>query len=65
MPLEILASEPRWAWFMTWGDPVGIGGTREDFPKVRAVYESDRALTWDRLPWVKDKHPTVHYPVLK
>jgi mannan endo-1,4-beta-mannosidase len=64
-PLEILSSEPRWAWFMTWGDPMGLGGTREDFPKVRAIYESDRVLTWDKLPWVKDKQPTIHYPVLK
>jgi hypothetical protein len=50
---------------MTWGDPMGMGATREDFPKVRAVYESDRILTWDKLPWVKNRQPTLHYPVLK
>jgi mannan endo-1,4-beta-mannosidase len=64
-PLEILTSEPRWAWFMTWGDPMGFGGTPADFPKVRALFESDRTLTWDRLPWVTDKNPKIHYPILK
>jgi mannan endo-1,4-beta-mannosidase len=63
-PLEILTSEPRWAWFMTWGDLLGIGSTLADLPKLRAVYESDHTLTWDRLPWVKNPHPTVHYPIL-
>jgi mannan endo-1,4-beta-mannosidase len=64
-PIEILASEPRWAWFMTWGDPMGIGSTHADFPKIRAIYDSDRTLTWDKLPWVTDKKPTIHYPILK
>ena len=64
-PIEILTSEPRWAWFMTWGELLGVGSTLADFPRVRGVYESERTLTWDKLPWVKTKQPTIHYPVLK
>jgi mannan endo-1,4-beta-mannosidase len=64
-PIEILESEPRWAWFMTWGDLLGVGSTFADFPKVRAVYENERCLTLDKLPWVKVKNPTLHYPILK
>jgi len=64
-PMEILTSEPRWAWFMTWGDPMGPGSSFADLPKIREVYESERTLTLDRLPWVTDKHPTIHYPILK
>ena len=64
-PLEIPASEPRWAWFMMWGELMGIGSTWGDMPKIRAVYESDRALTWDKLPWVRGKKPAIHYPVLR
>jgi mannan endo-1,4-beta-mannosidase len=64
-PIEILSSEPRWAWFMTWGELMGIGSAWSDLPKIKAVYESDRTLTWDRLPWVTNKKPTIHYPVLK
>jgi mannan endo-1,4-beta-mannosidase len=64
-PLDILEAEPRWAWFMTWGDPMGIGSTFADLPKLRAVYESERCLTWDKLPWVNDKQPKIHAPILK
>jgi mannan endo-1,4-beta-mannosidase len=59
-PIEILQAEPRWTWFMTWGELGPYGDT----PRIRAVYGSDRVLTWDKLPWVKNPHPTVHYPVL-
>jgi len=51
-PIEILTSEPKWAWFMTWGELLGVGSTWADMPKVRAVYESEHTLTLDRLPWV-------------
>jgi mannan endo-1,4-beta-mannosidase len=62
-PIEILESEPKWAWFMTWGDIPGQGGFA-DMARIRAVYGNDRVLTWEKLPWVKNPHPTVHYPVL-
>ncbi len=64
-PIEILNSEPRWAWFMTWGDLMGPGSTFADRPRITAVYASDRVLTWERLPWVKVGQPTIHYPVLR
>jgi mannan endo-1,4-beta-mannosidase len=59
---EILKQQPRWTWFMAWGEPGGGWTGRDAF---RAVYNSSEALTLDELPWVKVKNPTVHYPVLK
>lgn len=85
---EILKTQPRWVWFMAWGEP-GAGGSAPlppiattaatnptqpttlpanatpRRPSLRAIYESEQTLTWDELPWVTVKHPTVHYPVLK
>ncbi len=59
---DTLRSQPRWTWFMSWGDPSGfwMGG-----PAFLATYESEEALTLDELPWVKLKQPRIHYPVLK
>jgi mannan endo-1,4-beta-mannosidase len=60
--IDILQSQPRWVWFMSWGEPFnGMSG----FPEVRDLYESDEALTHEELPWVKVVHPRIHYPVLK
>ena len=59
---EILAQQPRWAWFMAWGEP---GGNFRQFGQYRALYASEQALTFDELPWVTVKEPTIHYPVLK
>lgn len=56
-PLEKLREQPRWTWFMVWGNlPRGAD---------RDVYDSNETLTWDELPWVKTKKPKVHYPILK
>lgn len=55
--LEILDAQPRWTWFMRWGDPVGRG--------TRELFESDRVITHDKLPWVRVKNPVLHYPILQ
>jgi mannan endo-1,4-beta-mannosidase len=62
-PLAVLETQPRWAWFMLWGDlpPRGQPGA----PDHGAVYQSQRALTHDELPWVRVKQPALHYPILK
>jgi hypothetical protein len=57
-----LKAQPRWAWFMAWGDP---GGEWQDFKAMRAVYGSDAVLNWEKLPGVKNPNPSVHHPVLK
>lgn len=62
-PLEILHQQPRWAWFVLWGE-VG-GAMRQNREAVRALYGSDRVMNWGELPWVKVRNPTVHYPVVK
>jgi mannan endo-1,4-beta-mannosidase len=60
--LDIIRSQPRWTWFMVWGEASrGFQG----FQNFRDVYESEEALTWDELPWVTIKQPRVHYPILK
>ena len=60
--VEILKKQPRWAWFTAWGD---LGGARQDRAVILATYTSEEVLTWDELPWVKVKSPTIHYPVIK
>ena len=46
---EILAKQPRWTWFMLWGEPAAAaGGGRAE---IRcAIYESSQALTSRRAP---------------
>jgi mannan endo-1,4-beta-mannosidase len=57
---DILMEQPRWAWFMRWGDPGGRDGR-----EVRALFNSEQVLTHDELPWVDLNEPKLHYPVLK
>jgi mannan endo-1,4-beta-mannosidase len=61
--VDVLKKQPRWAWFMLWGDlpPRGRPGS----PDFSATYESPETLTHDELPWVKVKDPQLHYPILK
>ncbi len=58
---EILRSQPRWTWFMAWGE----GGGYQAYQSMKTLYECDEVLTLDKLPWVTVKQPKVHYPVLK
>lgn len=58
---EILRAQPRWVWFMVWGE----GGGYKELPTFRAIYESDQILTLDKLPWVSVKQPKIHYPILR
>ena len=60
---EILRDQPRWAWFMSWGDAAGMWREGQAF---RELYESDAVLTLDELPWAKvAREPKTHYPVLR
>jgi mannan endo-1,4-beta-mannosidase len=60
--LEKIKSQPRWTWFMAWGE---IGGFGRDFKAVQDLYKSAEAVTHEELPWTKVKNPKVHYPFLK
>ena len=60
--VEVLQKQPRWAWFTVWGD---LGGNWKEFGRIVAFYNSSEVLTWDKLPWVKVRNPTIHYPVIK
>jgi mannan endo-1,4-beta-mannosidase len=59
---EILRRQPRWTWFMHWGDPSALWAERE---AVRELYESEETVTWEDLPWVKIAKPRIHYPIIK
>ncbi|MFO7447345.1 MAG: glycosyl hydrolase [Ignavibacteriaceae bacterium] len=59
---EVLSEQPRWCWFMAWGEPYsGISENKD----VIELYESDTAITLEELPWVKVTKPRIHYPILK
>jgi mannan endo-1,4-beta-mannosidase len=60
-PADKLKEQPRWTWFMRWGDPGGFG--RGGDP--RELFNSEQVITHDELPWVEVKDPILHYPVLK
>jgi mannan endo-1,4-beta-mannosidase len=55
--LEKLKEQPRWTWFMNWGDPVG--------KTTAEIYSGDQVITLKELPWVHLDQPTIHYPILK
>jgi mannan endo-1,4-beta-mannosidase len=59
---EILRRQPRWSWFMHWGDPSTLWNERQT---VRELYESEQILTWEDLPWVTATKPRIHYPIIK
>ncbi|HVU08869.1 MAG TPA: glycosyl hydrolase [Verrucomicrobiae bacterium] len=54
---EILKEQPRWVWFMYWGDPP-YGG--KEGQAIRATYNCDQAVTLEKLPWVEAGHPADH-----
>lgn len=54
---EKITEQPKWAWFMTWGDPNG----RTTSP----AYDNTQVLKLKDLPWVKVAQPKVHYPILR
>jgi mannan endo-1,4-beta-mannosidase len=61
-PVAALDQQPRWTWFMLWGDltPRWQPGAVDYTP----TYDNPRTLTHDELPWVKIKDPKLHYPIL-
>ena len=61
--VELLQSQPRWAWFVAWYDLQGV--VAKDRAAVKATFGADTVLNWEELPWVKVRNPTVHYPVIK
>ncbi|MCK4855047.1 MAG: hypothetical protein KAT31_12310 [Bacteroidales bacterium] len=59
---EKLKEQPKWTWFMSWGESGGPGG---NFRSFLDLYNSDQVLTHKELPWVKVQEPYLHHPVLK
>lgn len=53
---QILKAQPRWTWFMNWGEP------RRD---TAETYKSSQVLKLKDLPWVKVKEPRMFYPAIK
>lgn len=61
--LEKLQKQPRWTWFMQWGDPGGRN--RNGFNSYMEIYKSDRVIKLQDLPWVDLVNPTIHYPFIR
>ncbi len=61
-PPDTLVQQPRWTWFMVWGEP---GGSFQGFQAFRAAYASDAVITLDKLPWVTVPQPKVHSPIFR
>ena len=59
---EILRDQPRWIWFMAWGD---LSSQWNEWETVQNIYNSEITLTLEELPWVQLTEPRIHYPVLK
>jgi len=60
--VDDLQDQPRWTWFMGWGDPPNW---REDYESFLELYNSENTLTLDELPWAKVSKPVTHSPILK
>ncbi|MGB7538765.1 MAG: glycosyl hydrolase [Anaerolineales bacterium] len=61
-PVEILRAQPRWVWFMHWGEPMALWMERDN---VRGLFDAPETLALEDLPWVKVAKPRVHHPILK
>ena len=58
---KTLRQQPRWTWFMLWGDP-GDG----DGKSFRAGYHNSQVHTLEDLPWVDVEGGfRMHYPFVK
>jgi mannan endo-1,4-beta-mannosidase len=57
---EQLREQPKWVWFMSWGIPYA-----DRIKPTKEIYDCNETLTWEELPWVKNKKPKIHYPILK
>jgi mannan endo-1,4-beta-mannosidase len=59
---KLLRQQSQWTWFMYWHDPSTLHGEQK---QVWESYQSRETLTYDQLPWVKNKKPRTHHPILK
>jgi len=64
--LQVLTNEPNWTYFMPWQELYGFG-QRGNPQALRALFDSDRVISLEKLPWVKfdNGKPLLQYPVLK
>lgn len=56
---KILKDQPRWTWFMNWGNP---GGRNSN---TRETYNEDKVVKHSDLPWVDLKEVKLHYPLMR
>lgn len=63
--LQKQQKQPRWTWFISWGEPVGFWMDRDAFRTFLTLYDCDQTLTLEELPWMQMDKPKIHYPVLK
>lgn len=60
--LDILRKQPRWTWFMVWGESLWFWWECEAY---QSLYDSELTVNLEDLPWSEVRQPRVHYPILK
>jgi mannan endo-1,4-beta-mannosidase len=60
---ELLAKQPRWAWFMVWNDTSTLSS--DELGPFKATYGCDRTLCHGDLPWNVRRTPRMHHPIIK
>ena len=62
--LDILEKQPNWVWYMRWFDRNNYE-SKEHYEALNKMFNSERVLNWDELPWTQKNKPKIHFPILK
>ncbi len=57
-----LRDQPRWVWFMSWGEPLGFERNRNELVDL---YNNEATISFEDLEWVDVDAPRLHYPILR
>ncbi len=60
--LKVLRQQPRWLWFMVWGELYAYWGEREAY---QALYDAESTVNLEGLPWATVAQPKLHHPLLR
>ena len=53
-----IKEQPRWTWFMNWGEPSG-----RSYRTTVETYSDENVLKLYDLPWVETDSITIHFPI--
>ncbi len=64
-PLNVLKTQPRWTWFMSWRDPDNFFWNNES-AQLKELFAQPKVVSLNDLPWVKlSKEIKIHHPILE